>query len=115
MTQGARLGDLVTLAPGVHISKATPVLDPLKGVAYTSSGTVELIPHELGGGIKTYSCGKVLQEKDGSYGPEIPAGALVIPSMSVSSSGSFKLTPMVAKYIKSPSERAYALEDALRG
>lgn len=115
VTQGARLGDLVTLAPGVHISKATPILDPINNVAYTSAGKAELIIHELGGGIKTYSTGKVLSEKDPSYGPEIPAGALVIPSMSVSSKGTLKLTPMVAKYIKSASERAYALEEALRG
>jgi|GEM_PF-732818 len=115
VTQGARLGDLVTLAPGVHISKATPILDPINNVAYTSRGTAELITHELSGGIKTYSVGKVIEEKDPSYGPEIPAGALVIPSMSVSSQGTLKLTPLVAKYIKSASERAYALEEALRG
>lgn len=115
VTQGARLGDLVTLAPGVHISKATPILDPINNVAYTSKGTAELITHELGGGIKTYSAGKILIEKDPSYGPEIPVGALVIPSMSVSSQGTLKLTPLVAKYIKSASERAYALEEALRG
>lgn len=115
VTQGARLGDLVTLAPGVHISKATPILDPANNRAYTSKGTAELITHELGGGIKTYSVGKILVEKDSSYGPEIPAGALVIPSMSVSSQGTFKLTPLIAKYIKSASERAYALEEALRG
>ncbi|MBI9098899.1 MAG: DUF2322 family protein [Spirochaetaceae bacterium] len=115
VTQGARLGDLVTLAPGVHISKATPILDPINQVAYTSRGTAELITHELSGGIKTYSVGKVISEKDPSYGPEIPAGALVIPSMSVSSQGTLKLTPLIAKYIKSASERAYALEEALRG
>ena len=115
VTQGARLGDLVTLAPGVHISKATPILDPINNVAYTSKGKAELITHELGGGIKTYSVGKIIEEKDPSYGPEIPAGALVIPSMSVSSQGTLKLTPLVAKYINSASERAYALEEALRG
>jgi len=115
VTQGARLGDLVTLAPGVHISKATPILDPINNVAYTSAGTAELITHEMGGGIKTYSTGKIISEKDGTYGPEIPAGALVIPSMSVSSKGTLKVTPMIAKYIKSASERAYALEEALRG
>ncbi|OQY36707.1 MAG: hypothetical protein B6229_09525 [Spirochaetaceae bacterium 4572_7] len=115
VTQGARLGDLVTLAPGVHISKATPVLDPINNVAYTSKGVSELITHDLSGGVKTYSVGKVLIEKDSSYGPEIPVGALVIPSMSVSSQGTLKLTPLIAKYINSASERAYALEEALRG
>lgn len=115
VTQGARLGDLVTLAPGVHISKATPILDPINGVAYTSKGVAELITHELAKGIKTYSVGKVIKEKDPGYGPEIPAGALVIPSTSVSSSGALKTTPLIAKYIKSASERAYALEEALRG
>ena len=115
VTQGARLGDLVTLAPGVHISKATPILDPSNNVAYTSAGTTELFEHNLGGGIKTYSTGKIIKEKDGSYGPEVPAGALVIPSMSVSSKGTLKLTPLVAKYINAPSQRAYALEEALRG
>jgi len=115
VAQGARLGDLVTLAPGVHVSKATPILDPVNNVAYTSAGTAELITHDMGGGIKTYSTGQIITEKDGSYGPEIPAGALVIPSMSVSSKGTLKVTPMIAKYIKSVSERAYALEEALRG
>jgi 2,3,4,5-tetrahydropyridine-2-carboxylate N-succinyltransferase len=115
VTQGARLGDLVTLAPGVHISKATPILDPINNVAYTSKGKAELITHDLSGGIKTYSVGKILEEKDPSYGPEIPDGALIIPSMSVSSQGTLKLTPLVAKYIQSASERAYALEEALRG
>ncbi|MDA3812081.1 MAG: DUF2322 family protein [Spirochaetaceae bacterium] len=115
VTQGARLGDLVTLAPGVHISKATPILDPINNVAYTSKGTAELITHEMSGGIRTFSVGKILVEKDPSYGPEIPAGALIIPSMSVSSQGTLKLTPLVAKYIRSASERAYALEEALRG
>lgn len=115
VTQGARLGDLATLAPGVHISKATPILDPIHNVAYTSMGTAELITHDLSGGLKTYSVGKLLEGKDSSYGPEIPTGALVIPSMSVSSQGSLKLTPLVAKYIQSASERAYALEEALRG
>ena len=115
VTQGARLGDLVTLAPGVHISKATPILDPINNVAYTSKGKAELITHDLSGGVKTYSVGKIIEEKDPSYGPEIPSGALVIPSMSVSSQGTLKLTPLVAKYIKSASERAYALEEALRG
>ncbi|WP_156888346.1 DUF2322 family protein [Spirochaeta cellobiosiphila] len=115
VTQGARLGDLVTLAPGVHISKATPILDPLNNVAYTSEGTVELITHSLTDTIKTYSTGRVIIPKDSSYGPEVPSGALVIPSMSLSSGGTFKLTPMIAKYISSTSQRAYALEEALRG
>ncbi|MBN2618692.1 MAG: DUF2322 family protein [Spirochaetales bacterium] len=115
VTQGTRLGDLVTLAPGVHISKATPVLDPINGVAYTSAGIAKLIEHELGKGIKTYSIGEIISKKDPSYGPEIPDGALVIPSTSVSSQGVLKTTPLIAKYIKSPSERAYALEEALRG
>ncbi|QEN05369.1 DUF2322 family protein [Thiospirochaeta perfilievii] len=115
VTQGARLGDLVTLAPGVHISKATPILDPINNVAYTSKGKCELIRHDLVNGIKTFSVGEVVEAKDPSYGPEIPDGALVIPSMSVSSSGTLKLTPIIAKYISSASQRAYALEEALRG
>lgn len=115
VTQGARLGDLVTLAPGVHISKATPILDPINNVAYTSAGVAELIVHELANGIKTFSVGEVFKPKDPGYGPEIPAGALVIPSMSVSSKGTLKLTPLIAKYITSASQRAYALEEALRG
>ena len=115
VTQGARLGDLVTLVSGVHISKATAILDPINNVAYTSKGVAELITHELSGGIKTYSVGKIITEKDPSYGPEIPVGALVIPSMSVSSQGTLKVTPLIAKYIKSASDRAYALEEALRG
>ena len=99
---------MVTLAPGVHISKATPILDPINNVAYTSKGVCKLVTHELSGGLKTYSVGEVITPKDSSYGPEIPAGALVIPSMSVSSGGTLKVTPLIAKYIKSASERAYA-------
>ncbi len=115
VTQGARLGDLVTLAPGVHISKATPVLDPINMVAYTSKGLCELEEIELGNGVVTYSVGDLLEKKDSSYGPEIPEGALVIPSVSVSSGGTLKSTPLIAKFITSPSQRAYALEEALRG
>lgn len=114
ITQGARLGDLVTLAPGVHISKATPVIDPINGVAYTSKGKAALKEYAMGD-AKLYGVGEIIEEKDASYGPEIPAGALIIPGLSMSSNGVPKLTPMVAKYIWSASDRAYALEEALRG
>jgi len=119
VTQGTRLGDIVTLAPGVHISKATPVIDPIKGIAYTSKGIVSLEKIRLEGSanriLTFYDLGdRVMQEKDSSYGPEIPSGALVIPGMSVSSRGDLKVTPMIAKYISKPEERAYALEEALR-
>lgn len=113
VTQGSRLGDLVTLAPGVHISKATPVLDPINSLAYTSKGIAELIEEQVGS-VKIYRVGEITQPKDDTYGPEVPKGALVIPGMTVSSSGTFKMAPMIAKYIKDPSERAYALEEALR-
>lgn len=113
VTQGCRLGDLVTLVPGVHLSKATPVMDPLNGVAYSNKGTHELIEYRMGD-AKLYGLGTLLSPKDSSYGPEIPRGALVIPGLSMSSLGAPKLTPVVVKYIKNPSERAYALEEALR-
>ena len=121
VTQGSRLDDLVTLAPGVHISKGTAVIDPVRGVAYTSRGITNLqnkviIAH--GGGVwrgfTIYSVGQIVEEKNPSYGPEIPRGALVIPGMTLASNGSLKVTPMVIKYINSPEERSYALEDALR-
>ncbi len=57
---------------------------------------------------------EIIEEKDPSYGPEIPAGALIIPGLSMSSNGVPKLTPMIAKYIESAGDRAYALEEALR-
>ena len=113
VTQGTRLGDLVTVAPGVHISKATPVIDPINGVAYTSKGTAKLVEYKMGD-AKLYGVGELISEKDSTYGPEIPDGALIIPGLSMASSGIPKLTPVIAKYIKHKSERAYALEDALR-
>ncbi len=113
VSQGTRLGDLVTLAPGVHISKATPVIDVVNKVAYTAKGIAEVEEVKVGE-ITLYRVGKVQQEKDGSYGPEIPDGALIIPGTSVSSLGTLKATPTIVKYISSPEERAYALEDALR-
>ena len=114
VTQGARLGDLVTVAPGVHISKATPIIDPINGVAYTSKGTAKLIEYAMGD-AKLYGVGEIITAKDSTYGPEIPAGALIIPGLSMSSNGVPKLTPMIAKYISNAGERAYALEEALRG
>jgi len=113
ITQGTRLGNLVTIAPGVHLSKATPVMDPIKGVAYTKDGVCELEEVKFGD-IRILKTGKIIQEKDAGYGPEIPAGALIIPGMTVSSLGLLKPVPVVAKYIHATSERAYALEDALR-
>lgn len=113
ITQGCRLGDLATLAPGVHLSKATPVIDPIKGAAYTFAGVCELKEYKMGD-AKLFGAGKVIEEKDNTYGPEIPGGALIIPGLSMSSSGIPKLTPVVAKYITHKSQRAYALEDALR-
>ncbi|MDR0304794.1 MAG: DUF2322 family protein [Chitinispirillales bacterium] len=113
ITQGCRLGDLTTLAPGVHLSKATAVVDPIKNVAYTSNGICELVEYKMGD-AKLFSVGKIIEEKDNTYGPEVPSGALVIPGFSMSSSGFPKLTPFVAKYITHKSQRAYALEDALR-
>jgi len=113
VTQGARLGDLVTVAPGVHISKATPIIDPINNVAYTSKGTCALVEYKMGD-AKLYGVGEVIEAKDSTYGPEIPDGALIIPGLSMASSGIPKLTPVIAKFIKSKGERAYALEEALR-
>jgi len=113
VTQGCRLGDLVTLAPGVHLSKATPVIDPINGVAYTSNGVCELLEYKMGD-AKLFGVGKVIKEKDNAYGPEVPSGALVIPGISMSSLGVPKVTALVAKYINHLSQRAYALEEALR-
>ncbi len=113
VTQGARLGDLVTVAPGVHISKATPIIDPINGVAYTSKGICAIKEYKMGD-ARLFGVGEVLTAKDSTYGPEIPAGALIIPGLSMSSNGIPKVTPMIAKYIGSKADRAYALEEALR-
>jgi 2,3,4,5-tetrahydropyridine-2,6-dicarboxylate N-succinyltransferase len=115
VTQGVRLGHMTTLAPGVHISKATPVIDPYNSVAYTSNGTYSIKQKELGiEKIKLYELDKLIKEKDNSYGPEVPNGALLIPGIMISSTGILKQTPIIAKYIKNPEERAYALEETLR-
>jgi len=114
VTQGCRLGDLATLAPGVHLSKATPIIDPIKGVAYTSNGICQLLEYKMGD-AKLFGVGKIIEEKDNAYGPEVPSGALIIPGLSLSSLGVPKVTPFVAKYITHLSQRTYALEDALRG
>jgi len=118
VTQGTRLGDLVTLAPGVHISKGTPVIDPINGVAYTSNGTisVEKVNMDLNGFAHAWRLGdpNVGEFKDSSYGPVIPNGALIVPGLFVSSKGSLRIAPTVAKYISSPKERAYDLNEDLR-
>lgn len=113
ITQGSRMGDLATLSPGVHISKATPILDPIKGKAYTFKGVAELEEDKIGNVI-IYSVGKLKEEKDSSYGPEIPRGALVIPGVTMSSNGSLKVVPTIIKYIEKPEDRAYLLEECLR-
>lgn len=113
VTQGARLEDLVTLAPGVHISMATPVIDPINNVAYTTAGTTKLLSEKIGS-ITIYKVGKLIKKKDGSFGPLVPKGALVIPGLAQSSNGGLKMAPTIVKYIESVDERAYALEDALR-
>jgi len=113
VTQGTRLGNLVTLASGVHISRATAVLDPVNKVAYTNKGTAALIETK-NGSLKFFSVGELIQEKDDSYGPQIPAGALIIPGVAISSTGTLKQAPLITKYIQKPEERAYALEEALR-
>jgi len=114
ITQGSRLGDLVTLASGVHISKSTPIIDAIKGLAYTANGICELTEYKMGD-AKLFGIGKIIEEKDNTYGPQVPNGALIIPGLSMGSLGIPKLTPIVAKYITDKSQRAYALEDALRG
>ncbi|MBI2106934.1 hypothetical protein HYT57_03030 [Candidatus Woesearchaeota archaeon] len=113
VTQGSRLGDLVTLTPGVHISKGTPVIDPIRGIAYPNKGMITLERTRIGG-INFYTLDKVIDEKDPSYGPEVPRGALVISGVMLSSTGTLKTVPMVTKYIEDKSQRAYALEEALR-
>lgn len=113
VTQGTRLGDFVTIAPGVHLSKATPVMDPERGLAYTKNGIHEL-EEVKAGAVDILKTGQLIEEKDPGYGPEIPNGALVIPGMTISSKGLLKPVPVVAKYIENESQRAYALEDALR-
>ena len=117
VTEGTRLNDLVTLASGVHITRSTPVIDPILNLAYTARGTQELhrIIVKLEDALFIYRVhDRVLVEKDPSYGPEIPMGAVVIPGTAISSTGTLKLTPMVTKYINSLDERSYALEEALR-
>lgn len=113
VTQGSRLGDLVTLAPGVHISKGTPVIDPIRGIAYTNRGMISIERTRVGG-INFYTLDRVMDEKDPSYGPEVPRGALVIYGVMLSSTGTLKIVPMITKYIVEKDQRAYALEEALR-
>lgn len=113
VTQGSRVGDLATIAPGVHISRATAVIDPINGVAYTTNGVCELTEYKMGD-AKLYGVGKIISEKDSSYGPEVPSGALVISGLSMGSSGIPKIAPVVSKYITHKSQRTYALEEALR-
>jgi len=113
VTQGSRLGDLITLDCGVHIAKHTAIIDTIKGVAYTANGVCELIEYKMGD-VKIYGTGKIISEKDNSYGPQIPSGAQIIQGLSVGSSGIVKIAPIVAKYITHKSQRAYALEETLR-
>ncbi len=128
VTQGTRLGDLVTLAPGVHISKGTPVVDLVNKVAYTAAGVAELKKYRIEygdsvvpisgvfGSIFLYGVEDLIKgkEKDPSYGPEIPRGALIIPSMSISSQATLKATPTIVKYISDKKQRSFELEQALR-
>jgi 2,3,4,5-tetrahydropyridine-2,6-dicarboxylate N-succinyltransferase len=113
VTQGTRLGDLVTLAPGVHISKGTPIIDPIRERAYTSEGVFGL---ELLGNVETrsYRIGNQLTEKSNKYGPEVPRGALLVPGVFYSSKGNPRIAPTVAKYIENTEQRAYNLNEDLR-
>ena len=116
VTQGTRLGDLVTLVAGVHITHATPVIDPIRHLIYKADGNYRLNMTTSAGhpSINFYSLGEKISEKDSSYGPEIPSGALIIPGIFVSSGKELRIAPTIAKYIKSPKERAYSLNDDLR-
>ena len=113
ITQGSRVGDLATIAPGVHISKSTPVIDPIKGVAYTTNGVCELKEHKMGD-AKLFGIGKIIKEKDSSYGPEVPNGALIVQGLSMGNSGVPHISPIVAKYITHKSHRINALQETLR-
>ena len=119
VTQGTRLGDLVTLAPGVHISKGTPIADVINKKVYASGGTYSLeedgIGTTNGSRIRFFTRTWKESEKDKSYGPEVPRGALIVPRASLlSSTGELVSVPTIVKYIDSPNERSYALEEALR-
>lgn len=113
VTQGTRLGDLVTLAPGVHITKATSVVDTIRNKVYRSDGVFELNNSSIGG-INIYSVGSKIEEKDKSYGPEIPSGALIIPGILATPRGDLRAAPTIVKYISSSKERSYDLNEDLR-
>ncbi len=113
ITQGVRLGDIVTLSAGVHINKGSPVIDPINGVAYTKNGTHELII-DKSGEFNKYSVGKILEEKDNSYGPVIPSGAVVINGVGLSRNNELRQAPTIVKYVTSPSDRSFELNNDLR-
>lgn len=114
ITEGARIGKLGILAPGVHVSKGTVIFDDVLMKAYASDGTYSVLEKRLDAGLKILIKDKLLVSKDASYGPEIPAGALVINGITASKTGFLKVAPYITKYIKNVKERSFSLEEALR-
>lgn len=114
ITEGARIGKLGVLAPGVHVSKGTVIFDDIFKKAYANDGTYSVIEKKLTTDVKILLKDKLLESKDESYGPVIPAGALVINGITASKTGFLKVTPYITKYIKNINERSFSLEEALR-
>lgn len=113
ITQGTRILELATIAPGVHISGSTPVFDTVKSRVYSKYGTHKLIKLNMNG-ISVFKQGELIEKKDSSFGPIIPKGALVISGISLSSNDFFKYSPIIVKYIEKKEDRSFALEEALR-
>lgn len=124
VTQGTRLGDLVVIAPGVHISKGTQVFDKLRGRVYNKNGTFVLHSNMIDvpqtpfvqqgfNSFRINTIGEQVSEKDPSYGPEIPRGALVVPGIA-SFNGDLRVAPTIVKYIDDPKKRSYDLNEDLR-
>lgn len=104
VTQGSRIGDNVAIAPGVHITRSSVVIDCVREIAYCCDGNYAI--QDVGGPeFKIYRKGEKLSDKDVRYGPAIPANALVINGQMISAEGHIKVTPMIIKYVDD--ERRY--------
>ena len=114
ITQGTRLGNNVMLAPGVHISGSSPVFDTVNGLAYTRQGTYELDTTINSGVRLNRLSNNLIQEKDTSYGPVIPNGALIINGLAISRTGELRTVPTIVKYVSSAAEQNFDLNADLR-
>lgn len=113
ITQGVIVEDKVSIASGVHLSRATPIIDPIRGHVYSKFGT-HAIEYTTLNGIRFPRPGQLLTEKPSNFGPIVPSGALVIQGVSISSCGILKATPTIVKYIDDEGNLPFTEELALR-